>query len=110
MLFRSIIASPRSDILLSIASVWETSIKCAQGKLVIDEGFQSMPDILERFAIEILPINLRHTLKYYDLPFHHKDPFDRMIATQAIVEGIDLISIDDFFDSYFADTEVKRIW
>jgi len=106
---QDIIESHRSEILLSIASVWETSIKCAQGKLVIDDGFESMPDLLQRFAIELLPIDLSHTLKYYELPFHHKDPFDRMIAAQAIVEGIDLVSIDDSFDPYFVDTEVKRI-
>ena len=69
-----------------------------------------MPDLLQRIAFELLPIDLVHTLKYYELPFHHKDPFDRMIAAQAIVEGIDLVSKDDIFDSYFSGTEVKRIW
>jgi len=86
------------------------SIKCAQGKLIIDEGFESVPGLLQRFAIELLPIDLSHTLKYYELPFHHRDPFDRMIAAQALVEKIDLVSADDVFDKYFDGSEVKRIW
>lgn len=104
------IESLESDVLISIASVWEIAIKCAQGKLVIDEGFESMPALLKRFAVELLPINLNHTLKYYQLPFHHKDPFDRMIAAQALVEKIGLVRRDGVFDLYFEDSEAKRIW
>ena len=44
------------------------------------------------------------------MPFYHKDPFDRMIAAQALVEQIDLLSVDDVFDRYFENSEVKRIW
>ncbi len=109
-LAQEIIESPRSDVQLSIASVWEISIKCARGKLSINDGFGTMPEILDRFAITLLPIELNHTLKYYELPFHHKDPFDRMIAAQAIVENTDLVSADGMFDRYFEGTEVKRIW
>lgn len=107
---RSLIEPPAIDVCFSIASIWEISIKTAIGKLKLDGGFERvLPDLMEN-SIEILQITFPHALKNNQLPFHHRDPFDRMIAAQAIVEGIDLISIDDSFDPYFADTEVKRIW
>jgi PIN domain nuclease of toxin-antitoxin system len=105
-----LIESDTTDVSLSMASLWEISIKNANGKLNIGIGYESMPDVLARYSIDILPIYFDHTLEQNKLPFHHKDPFDRMIAAQAIVTGIDLISKDDIFDSYFIGTEVKRIW
>ena len=107
---RSLIVPPENDVFISIASIWEISIKTTIGKLRLDGGFERvLPDLIEN-SIEILEITFAHTLKNNQLPFHHRDPFDRMIAAQAIVEGIHLVSIDDSFDPYFADTEVKRIW
>ncbi len=99
-----------STTLVSIASIWEISIKNSKGKLNIEGGFGRIPEILDNNDIYILPINFQHTLVHNQFPFHHRDPFDRMIAAQAIVEGIDLISVDDIFDSYFEGSEVKRIW
>ena len=95
---------------ISIASIWEISIKMARNKLSIEGGFSSVETDLVKNSIQILPISLEHTLVNNGLAFHHKDPFDRIIAAQAIVESIDLVSIDDIFDSYFAEAEVKRIW
>ncbi len=95
---------------ISIASIWEISIKTSRGKLSVAGGFRTIETDLAKNLIEILPISFEHTLINNNLTFHHKDPFDRMIAAQAMVEGIDVISIDDVFDSYFAGTEVKRIW
>ena len=96
--------------LISIASIWEISIKTSRGKLSVDGGFPFVEIDLAKNSINILPISFEHTLINNRLPFHHKDPFDRMIAAQAIVEGIDLVSVDDAFDPYFEGTEVKRIW
>lgn len=107
---KNLIEDRQNFIFISIASLWELSIKTAQGKLVIDGGYQRVISDLRINSFEITPITFPHTLKQNQLPFYHNDPFDRMIAAQAIVEGIDLISIDDTFDDYFADTEVKRIW
>lgn len=105
-----ILESRDCTALISIGSIWEISIKMSQGKLMVDDGFSSVKMDLVKNSIAILPISFEHTLANNRLAFHHKDPFDRMIASQAIVEGIDLISRDDAFDSYFAGTEVKRIW
>lgn len=95
---------------ISIASIWEMSIKSSSGNLDIVGGFAAIEQVLIENDIDILQIDFNHTLANHGLQSHHKDPFDRMIAAQAIVEGIDLISVDDIFDSYFAGTEVKRIW
>ncbi len=107
---RDMIEVKFSAVQVSIASIWEISIKSSMGNLNVAGGFASVEQVLRENNIEILPINFSHTLINHSLPFHHKDPFDRMIAAQAIVEGIDLMSVDDTFDSYFAGTEVKRIW
>lgn len=109
---KQLIASDQTDVGVSIASLWEMSIKVALGRLEVNGGFEALPNALRNFNIEILPVSFPHTLKQSSMPFlnKHKDPFDRMIAAQAIIEGIDLISIDDVFDSYFEGTEVKRIW
>ncbi len=99
-----------STVQISIASIWEMSIKSSSGNLYVEGGFAAIDRVLRENDINILQIDFSHTLANHYLQFHHKDPFDRMIAAQAIVEGIDLISVDDAFDPYFADTEVKRIW
>lgn len=105
-----LIESDETDVLFSMASLWEISIKNSRGKLNIGIGYESVPEVLTRYSIDILTISFEHTLQQNRLPFHHNDPFDRMIAAQALVENIDLVSIDDVFDRYFDGSEVKRIW
>ena len=60
--------------------------------------------------IGILSVNFAHTVVQNRLPLHHRDPFDRMIISQAIVENIDVISKDEQFDVYLKNESVKRIW
>lgn len=107
---RAMIERPDATVLISIASIWEISIKTSLGKLIVDGGFPKVEFYLSANTIDVLPITFEHTLRNNQLPFHHKDPFDRMIAAQALVERLDLISNDDTFDPYFAATEVKRVW
>ena len=57
-------------------------------------------------SLETLPITIAHTATIINLPFHHKDPFDRLLIAQAIVEDISIISTDRIFDSY----PVDQIW
>ena len=99
-----------ANVQLNIASIWEMSIKSSSGNLDIAGGFAAIEKVLIENNIDILHIDFAHTLANHGLQFHHRDPLDRMIAAQAIVEGIDLISVDEIFDPYFAYTEVKRIW
>lgn len=107
---RNIIENADTEILISIASLWEISIKNSTGKLQLTKGFSSMTNYLKDNFIEILPITFSHTLENNKLPFHHRDPFDRIIAAQAIVENLDFISADSAFDNYFSDKSVKRVW
>ncbi len=107
---KNLIEDEDNEILISIASLWEISIKNSIGKLNLVRGFGVMSDYLEDNSIEILPITFAHTVENNQLPFHHRDPFDRIIVAQAIIETIDFISSDDIFDEYLKGKAVKRIW
>lgn len=107
---RNLIEDSQNKILISIASLWEISIKNSIGKLNLVKGFDAMADYLNDNSIEVLPINFAHTVENNKLPFHHRDPFDRIIIAQAIVENIDFISADAVFDEYLKEKSIARIW
>ena len=107
---KNTIENGQNEIFISIASLWEISIKTALGKLTINGKYESVIDDLNDNSIQILPINFAHTIEQNRLPFHHRDPFDRIIVSQAIVENMDLISADTTFDDYVTGTKIKRIW
>ena len=107
---KSIIEDKNSEIFISIASIWEISIKTSSSKLQIKGTFDSIKDDLTDNSIEILPIDFAHTVENNKLPFHHRDPFDRIIIAQAIVENLDFISADAVFDDYLAGKSIARIW
>ena len=99
--------SQDNALLLSVASVWEMQIKLQLGKLKLNIP---LPELIESQQhindIQILPIEINHVLGLGDLPSHHKDPFDRLIISQAKVEDIVLISKDAIFERY----PIKVIW
>ncbi len=103
-------SDPQKVHFLSIASLWEVSIKTAIGKLEINGPYASVIDDVLKNQIQILPISFEHTVIQNKLPFHERDPFDRIIASQCIAENMNLISKDDIFDKYFENSSVKRIW
>jgi PIN domain nuclease of toxin-antitoxin system len=105
-----LIEDENNDVSISIASLWEISIKNALGKLSIKGNYESVIDDIMDNSIEILPINFAHTVEQNRLTFHHRDPFDRIIISQAIVENMDFISADAAFDDYLKGLPVKRIW
>lgn len=105
---RSIVENDQHALFVSMASVWEISIKSSLNKLQIRGGFPLLEQELKRFSLTILPITFAHTVEQHRLPFHHRDPFDRLIAAQALVEGLDLVSSDEVFDQYFAGQAVRR--
>lgn len=107
---RQTIEDPSNEHFISVASLWEISIKTALGKLAIQGSYQSVIDDVTANGIQILSINFAHTVQQHQLPLYHRDPFDRMIVSQAIVEGMNLISKDDIFDEYLKDQAIKRIW
>ena len=99
--------NPENTLLLSIASIWEIQIKLQLGKLSLN---LPLPELIESQQqtnnIELLPINLIHILTLDTLPKHHKDPFDRLLICQAIVEDAVLLS----GDSTLANYPVKLKW
>ncbi len=104
---RTAIASQRNDCLVSLASCWELSIKASLGKIRLSKPVERfISDELAANDFQLLPIELRHVAKVENLAFHHRDPFDRLLAAQAMVERLTLVSVDTMFDSY----GVKRIW
>jgi PIN domain nuclease of toxin-antitoxin system len=103
---KRLIDNLNNDIFISIASLWEMAIKISIGKLKLLGVLAQAIDELYARNIRILPIDSLHILRVQSLPFHHKDPFDRIIIAQSLTENITLISIDGFFDSY----GIKRLF
>lgn len=107
---KSIISDGNNEIFISIISLWEISIKTSLNKLTITGDFESIIFDVEKNDFDILPITFAHTALQNKLSYIHKDPFDRMIISQAIVENMNLLSKDEVFDEYLKDTIIKRIW
>ena len=104
---KAIILAPGNEILVSLASYWEIAIKVSIGKLVLHQPYKNFIDIcLGKYGFVVLPIESKHTAALIDMPFHHKDPFDRLLVAQAMVEGIPIVSHDPVLDAY----PVKRLW
>ena len=92
---------PSNILLLSVASIWEMQIKFQLGKLSLALPLrQIVMDHQQSNRIEILPIAVEHILALQDLPSHHRDPFDRLLAAQAIVENAVFVSSDPVFRRY----------
>ena len=84
---KTLIEAEDSQPFLSIASLWEMAIKISLGKLKFEQPFEAfIPQQLAVNGIGILNISLEHTAAISTLPFHHHDPFDRLIAVQAKIE------------------------
>ncbi|MBD2242088.1 type II toxin-antitoxin system VapC family toxin [Nostoc sp. FACHB-888] len=102
-----LIVDPLNDILLSPASYWEIAIKVSIGKYQIPGNFETwIEHQIQVNELEILPIKVAHVAAIVTLPFHHKDPFDRLLVAQALTEKIPIISVDAALDNY----PVTRYW
>ncbi|MEM7725876.1 MAG: type II toxin-antitoxin system VapC family toxin [Cyanobacteria bacterium P01_A01_bin.45] len=89
---------------LSVASLWEMSIKFNLGKLTLDPNYE---EFVERevttSTIQLLNIELEHLRINATIPFHHRDPFDRLIIAQSMAEDIPIVTVDSAFDKYEVD-------
>jgi PIN domain nuclease of toxin-antitoxin system len=104
---RTQIEEPTNEVFLSMASVWEMAIKVSLGKLHLSQPFDLFISTqLLLNDITLLDIAVSHTLLVATLPFHHRDPFDRLLIAQSLVEGWPVISTDSIFDAY----GVNRLW
>ena len=98
---RAFLEDSGNDLLLSLASVWEITIKYGLGKLRLPTTPENVfPAQLEPFGVDLLPITLEHVLHVHKLPPHHHDPFDRLIISQAQLNNLPVLSSDTHFPSY----------
>lgn len=98
------IADPDREQTLSIASLWEITIKRQLGKLELGmelAGF--FTETVQRRLLRLLPLELDHLTAYDRLPLHHRDPFDRLLVAQAAVLGAPIVTADPSFDAYGVD-------
>ncbi|KXO99565.1 type II toxin-antitoxin system VapC family toxin [Tsukamurella pseudospumae] len=98
---RSLIQEEKNTALVSSVAVAEVAIKSSLGKL-------NAPKMTEEFLIDegftLLPLDVRHAAVLRDLPWHHRDPFDRMLVAQCIVEQVPILTVDDRIRAYDVDT------
>jgi len=89
------------DALVSIVSAWEIAIKQSIGKLELARPAEHwLPDVLKRTGFEVAELSLSAALRVRALPWHHKDPFDRLLIAQALDQGYTIISRDPEFKAY----------
>jgi PIN domain nuclease of toxin-antitoxin system len=104
---KSTMMDRNNDLLVSPATLWEVAIKVSLGKYELEEEFTSFfSRVLAGYNITLLPVAIEHAAAVTRLPFHHRDPFDRMLVAQAIFEDIPIVSADRLLDAY----SVTRIW
>ena len=98
---RSLIEDTANEKFVGIVSIWETAIKVSIGKISLSAPFDILfPHQLQINGFELLPVKVEHTSIVTTLPFHHRDPFDRLLVAQALEEKMTLLSVDEIFDDY----------
>jgi PIN domain nuclease of toxin-antitoxin system len=104
---RDLLVDPQHEVYFSAASVWEIAIKAEAGKLRLPESPRTLvPRETARQGLRPLPVSQIHALGTYDLPNHHRDPFDRILVAQAIQERLVVLTSDRVLEKY----PVEVIW
>lgn len=104
---REIFLDRNNLLFFSAASLWEICIKVSLGKLSLKRNWlKTIRKEMEANAIQWLPVEMLHCVKVTELPFYHRDPFDRMLIAQAMVEQMQLLSRDNRLSDY----EIMRVW
>lgn len=104
---RAAIGKADNPCFVSLASCWEMAIKASLGKLTLAQPVERfVPEQIAANGFQLLAIDFRHVGRVESLPFHHRDPFDRLLVAQAISEKLTLVSADASLSAY----GVKRLW
>jgi PIN domain nuclease of toxin-antitoxin system len=101
-----ILSSGAEEIYFSAATVWELTIKAQLGKLSLPRPPQSIPAFTAKQGLKPLAVTYVHAVKVYDLPLYHRDPFDRLLIAQAIIEDMTILTADRIFAKY----AVNVVW
>ncbi|WP_437791859.1 type II toxin-antitoxin system VapC family toxin [Sorangium sp. So ce693] len=100
---RQAIEDPHNTLLISAASAWEIAVKYAIGKLPLPEKPELLvPRVIAALEAIELPVTSRHAISSAALPYHHRDPFDRLLVAQALCEGAALVTVDELLTRYGA--------
>ena len=84
-----------SEIFVSAAAVWEAAIKASLGRLdIAADAVRRLPRLIKASGFAELPVLARHAAAVHDLPWHHRDPFDRLMVAQARTESLTLVTTD----------------
>lgn len=107
---REAILDEETHLAFSTVSLWEIGLKMSVGGYLDfklpDDWERCIPEGLKQQNVMPLGIDAVHCRRIQDLPFHHRDPFDRMLTAQCLIEGMSIISSDAIFDTY----GIKRVW
>jgi PIN domain nuclease of toxin-antitoxin system len=104
---KELIEDEYNEKLLSTVSIWEMAIKHSVGKLNFGVPFpEFIEEQIQLNSLDLLPIEISHLNAVSTLELHHRDPFDRLLISQALVESIPILSVDIAFDAY----PIQRIW
>jgi len=104
---KKIIQNIEGKKFISIASIWEICIKLNLGKLKINVSLNQLKSEILNNGFNLLPLDFEHIINLTTLENHHKDPFDRIIISQAISEKLTIISRDNNFKLY---QQIKVVW
>ena len=103
----AVLEDPANELVVSAGTIWELSIKVGLGKLSLSLPFRTwIEKALVDLGLVVSPITLEVAERQMALPFHHRDPFDRLLVAQCLLEAIPIVSADSVFDQY----GVGRIW
>lgn len=104
---RGLIEDQANIKLISVASLWEMGLKMSLRRLDLAQPFEELiPKQMELNGFGLMPVRISHVARVISLPFHHRDPFDRMIVAQCVVEDLSVVSLDSVFDKY----SLRRLW
>lgn len=98
------IVDPQATCAVSVASAWEVAIKISLGKLEVDGGADGFFEILDSNGFGLLPVGRAEVKVVETLPFHHRDPFDRLLVATAMSRDLTLITVDAAFSAYGIST------
>lgn len=100
------IENPENTNFVSVATFWEIAIKVSLNKLTMQMALHDFKQTIWENGLEVLPISIEHALFVSKLPFHHRDPFDRILIAQATIDNMAIISRDEAMQFY----NVKTVW
>jgi PIN domain nuclease of toxin-antitoxin system len=103
---RAVIEEEDAELVISAASVWEMAVKASSGKLALSSSIEDFVAGQVARGYRTLSVSALHAAAVEDLPWHHRDPFDRLLVAQALVERVAIVTRDPIFKKY----GVSTIW